>query len=213
MRSDHCKGFTLVELLISLTIIGVIVVIIFGALRIGVRAWEKGERDIESHQRRRVVLDLVKQQLASTHPYQLKRGSRRWSFFKGENKSVAFVSNIPLMPGNMAGMVYVEYAVMPAEGTDREHLLFYEKDVTVSDRVINQTDQIAEDAFVELMTDAKGIAFEYLKASRSETSEWQEAWDSVEENGLPEAVRITLKEEVEGAPIYVIARIESEARL
>ena len=212
MRSDRCKGFTLVELLISLTVIGLILVIIFGALRIGVRAWERGERDVESHQRRRVVLDLVKRQLASTHPYEIKKGSQRWSFFKGENKSVAFVSNIPLIPGNMSGMVFVKYVVMSAKGTDKERFLFCEKEPTVFDRVVNEMDQIEEDSFVELMSDAKEIEFEYLKTSDGvETSEWQEAWDSQEEKGLPAAVRIILKEEMERAPIYVIARIESEA--
>ena len=66
MLRNANKGFTLLELLISLTILGVIVVIIFGAFRIGIRAWEKGEKDVESRQRQRIVLDLSKQQLAST---------------------------------------------------------------------------------------------------------------------------------------------------
>ena len=76
MPRDSSKGFTLLELLISLTIIGLILVIIFGALRIGVRAWEKGERDVESHQRRRVVLGLVKRQFASTYPYRVTTFAR-----------------------------------------------------------------------------------------------------------------------------------------
>ncbi|HEX7533874.1 MAG TPA: prepilin-type N-terminal cleavage/methylation domain-containing protein [Syntrophales bacterium] len=41
--NGHNRGFTLLELLIALTITAMIVAIIFGALRIGIRAWEKGE--------------------------------------------------------------------------------------------------------------------------------------------------------------------------
>lgn len=212
MTSDRSRGFTLVELVISLTIIGLILVIIFGALRIGVRAWEKGERDVESQQRRRVVLDLVKRQLASTYPYEVKKGNQMSFFFKGENKSVAFVSNIHLMPGDVSGMVYVKYVIMPDPGKDKERLLFYENDMALSDLVVNETDEIDLDSFLDLMPDAKGIEFEYLKMSDGvETSEWQETWDREEEKGLPAAVRMILKEEVGRAPIYVIARIESEA--
>ena len=65
-QSSISPGFTLLELLISLTIIGLILVIVFGALRIGARAWEKGERDVETHQIQRIVLDNMKRQIAST---------------------------------------------------------------------------------------------------------------------------------------------------
>lgn len=68
------------ELLISLTIISVIVVIISGALRIGVRAWEKGEQDIETRQRYRIVLDLMKRQLTSICLRKMTDKSRQ-SFF------------------------------------------------------------------------------------------------------------------------------------
>jgi len=44
-------GFTLLELLISMTILAMIVVIIFGAFRVGIRAWEKGEKDLGVRQR------------------------------------------------------------------------------------------------------------------------------------------------------------------
>jgi len=45
------RGFTLLELLISLTILSLVTVLIFGAFRMGIRAWEKGERNIDGRQR------------------------------------------------------------------------------------------------------------------------------------------------------------------
>ncbi|HNT58060.1 MAG TPA: prepilin-type N-terminal cleavage/methylation domain-containing protein, partial [Syntrophales bacterium] len=59
------RGFTLLELLISLTLLSVIAVLVFGALRLGVRAWEKGEATIETRQRERIVMDLLQRQMAS----------------------------------------------------------------------------------------------------------------------------------------------------
>jgi len=71
-QSSISSGFTLLELLISLSIVGLILLIVFGALRIGSRAWEKGERDVEAHQRQRIVLGLIKQQLASASLLEIK---------------------------------------------------------------------------------------------------------------------------------------------
>ena len=59
------SGFTLLELILSLTILSVVLLLIFGALRVGTRAWEKGEKDVEIQQRRRAVLDLIQKQIAS----------------------------------------------------------------------------------------------------------------------------------------------------
>ncbi len=114
--SNSHRGFTLLELLISLTILSVIVVIVFGALRIGSRAWEKGERELASRQRQRIVLDLVKRQMASMCVSEVWGRDQQLVLLKGDNKSVEFVSQIPLVPGNRFGMVYVRYAVKPMKG-------------------------------------------------------------------------------------------------
>ncbi len=94
--------------MIALTITAVIVVIIFGALRIGIRAWEKGEKDVDIRQRQRIVLDLIKRQLASTCVSDVWGKDQQLVPLKGDNKSIEFVSHIPMAPGNRFGMVYVE---------------------------------------------------------------------------------------------------------
>ena len=107
------SGFTLLELLISLTIMGLIVVVVFGAFRIGVRAWEKGEKDVETHQRQRVVLNLIKRQLASIFVHKVGNGNHRPFFLKGDKKSMEFLSNTSITPGNLSGLLYAIYVVKP----------------------------------------------------------------------------------------------------
>lgn len=41
MAPEKPDGFTLLELVVSLTILGVIITLIYGGMRIGVRAWER----------------------------------------------------------------------------------------------------------------------------------------------------------------------------
>ena len=52
-RSEASAGFTLLELIISLTIIAVIAVMVQNGFRLSVSAWEKGESAVEEQQRYR----------------------------------------------------------------------------------------------------------------------------------------------------------------
>jgi general secretion pathway protein J len=205
MLNGHGKGFTLLELLIALTIVAMIVVIIFGALRIGIRAWEKGERDVDNRQRQRIVLDLIKRQLASTCVSDVWGRDQQLVSLKGNSKSIDFVSHIPMTPGSQIGLVYVKYAVKQKKGDDKEHLTIYEKNVALPDKKIGAGNP-DEDDFSELIPGMKSIVFEYLKDRPGEESSiWQKSWDPAVDKGVPRAVRVTLEENDEKAPIYVIA--------
>jgi general secretion pathway protein J len=203
MLNGHSKGFTLLELLIALTIVAVIVVITFGALRIGIRAWEKGEKDVDIRQRQRIVLDLIKRQLASTCVSDVWGRDQQRVSLKGDNKSIAFVSHIPMAPGNRFGLVYVQYAVKQEKQGDKEHLTFYEKNIALPDKGAGNPD---EGDFSELLPGMKSIVFEYLKnRPGEEVSLWQKSWDPAVDKGVPRAVRVKFDENDEKTPIYVIA--------
>ncbi|MCP4107125.1 MAG: prepilin-type N-terminal cleavage/methylation domain-containing protein [Desulfobacteraceae bacterium] len=201
------KGFTLIELLISLTILAVIVVIIFGALRISVRAWEKGEKDVETHQRCRIVLNLIKRQLASVCQRKVTNNSEQSFDFKGDNKSLEFLSYVALSPNNNLGIVFVKYLV-ESEQEDREQLIFFENNVVLSDKDTS-TDDLNEDDFHMLIPEVQSIEFEYLKGQTQEKDfEWQQSWDPENDKGYPLAIKVILKTDEESEPINVIARIE-----
>lgn len=204
----HNRGFTLLELLISLTIIAVIVVITSGAFQIGIRAWEKGEKNIEINQRIRIVLDILSRQTASIHPRTVKDENGKDRFFNAENKSLSFLSYMPLIPGNPFGTLYVKYAVVKRE-SGGEQLLFYEKKTALSDK---EAVEPATEEFHELIPEAESIEFDYLKREDNEV-EWQPLWDPENDKGFPLAIRISLKRDKESVPIRVIARIHQDTAL
>ena len=201
------RGFTLLELLISLTILSLITLLVFGAFRIGIRAWEKGEKNIDGRQRERIVLDLIKRQLASI-PVDTVKGEKALAL-KGDSKSVEFVSDIHLVPGDKFGMVYVKYRV--EEGEDGGEILsFSERNVVMMIGKDADMDD-SDDLFIELLRGA-GMVFEYLKnATDEETPQWQETWDPENDSGFPIAVRMTLTRSDDNTPICVIARIAADA--
>lgn len=216
-QSTIPPGFTLLELLISLTIIGLILVIVFGALRIGSRAWEKGEKDVEIRQRQRVVLENIKRQIASTCLREIKgedKGAedKKRIFFKGDSEEMEFMTRVPMVPTTRSGMVYVKYVVREEDGGDKKRLMLYEKDILFIETEEDIGDQDEAD-FFELIPGAENIEFAYLKRPEDKDAdpEWQEAWDPDSDTGIPLAVKITLQEDEDTAPIYVIARLQAEA--
>ncbi|WP_373499508.1 type II secretion system protein J [Desulfococcus sp.] len=160
-------GFTLLELIISLTILGVIVTIVFGALRIGVRAWEKGESDIDNRQRHRIVLDRIGQQMASIYiPVDLPMAEAAKYHLRGDAFSVEFISRTSLMPENRAGLVYVKYEVR-TDGDGGRSLLFYEQNLAQRSPD-PQENEIREEDFHVLLPHAAECGFAYLRVASPE---------------------------------------------
>ncbi len=204
-RACRTRGFTLLELMLSLTILAVIVGMASGALRIGVRAWEKGERDIENHQKQRIVLDLMKRQLMSASPGEFPVGDDESLRLKGDRKTLELVSRRPLSSKNIYGMVYARYEVGSDED-EGEALTFFEENIARLDKDF-KPDDVDEDLYHELLSGAHRIRFEYLKGDQDEDPEWRKEWDPEDDEGVPMAVKIEFQESPDAPPVLVIARI------
>lgn len=200
------KAFTLLELIISLTIIAVILAIIFGAFRIGIRAWEKGENDIDKLQRYRIVLDLIHRQLTSITYKNVTIDDKDQLILKGDAKFFEFTSHVSLKPENQFGIVYVKYRITENEKAG-ETFSAYEKNMVLFDKEFKISD-IDDNEFFELIPNAQSISFEYLKPPEQgmeEEPEWQNKWDPEDDQGLPLAVKLIVVEDPEISPYVVIA--------
>ena len=91
-------GFTLIEVIVTLTVIGFILLIIFGAFRLGFSAWEKGESLKEEYQKARMISQLVLQQVKSAVPYKIKsqKAGEDYLAFEGNGHSLKFVSALSM---------------------------------------------------------------------------------------------------------------------
>jgi general secretion pathway protein J len=216
------RGSTLIELLISLTILGVILLIIMGAFRIGIRAWETGDRDVDAHQRQQMVFSILKRQLSSAvnQPVviedekmgtETKKGEKPF-VFRGDGAAMAFISAIPVVPGNMAGNVHVGYQVGAEDESEGYFLEITEKNVFIQSGG-KKTDAVKEPTAHRLLSGVHGIEFAYLKIT-PEDSLWQEEWNPENDDaGFPAAVRCILQMTADKAPITLIARLpETESR-
>jgi len=98
------QGFTLLELILSLGIIGFIVTISLGAIRLGTSAQETGQLKIDTFQRLRLIQNQLGQKIKSNYPvfiFQEKNiftpknsqeKPKRLLSFEGKNNSLRFVT-------------------------------------------------------------------------------------------------------------------------
>lgn len=207
-RSD--EGSTLIELLISITIMGVILVIIMGAFRIGIRAWETGERDVESFQRQQIVLSILKRQLSSTCLRPIAIEGQQSFIFQGKEGLVDFISSVSIIPGNDSGKVRVTYRVGRGDENNRYYLEIAERNFLTggADAAIDALDP---DMIHELIANVYDIRFEYLKKMvPGEDGQWQSEWNEEADAGLPAAVKCTLQMDEKKPLVSIIARILSQ---
>lgn len=206
------RGFTLVEVVITLTLLGLICLIIFGAFRLGLSAWERGDEAKEGFQKARMVSEMIAQQVKSAVPYKIKTQKAEGDYlaFKGDGRSLKFVSAMPIRGKQPEGLVYVRYE-FKEDGTEGGRLILYEQ------RVLNKDffeEEPNEDLAVPLLGGVSSVRFEYFREEdplNNRLEEWLEEWQAKDEKRLPKAVKMTimLKNEKgkEEMPIHVLATV------
>jgi general secretion pathway protein J len=200
------SGFTLIELLLSLSILSIVMVIIIGALRISVRAWEKGENVLNVQQRSRTVLDQLTHQLTSASVLMSAQKEQPLVTFAGNSRTIEFTSSLPLVSKIQLGLVHVKYVI--ETGSDgKKRLLLYEENITVEDHLSESPLKFDTEALV-LIGEFEDLSLEYLAdGSGGPDLNWTTAWQSQNETDLPRAVRITYRDKKNSHDIRVIARI------
>jgi general secretion pathway protein J len=183
-------GFTLLEVIIALTILGFILLIIFGAFRLGLSAWERGESTRGEYQRMRAVTQMISHQIKSIVPYKVKTSKAEGDYlaFEGKASSLRFVSAFPIKARQPEGFVYGIYKFREEGGS----LILYEQRVLNKD-LFEETPK--EESGVTLLEGISKLRFEYYREGdpeKNRTEGWVEEWNAKEEKELPKALKMTI---------------------
>lgn len=179
-ETSRSAGFTLIELIIAITILSLITVIIGGAFRLGIQAWEKGEKETGDSQRLRVLSSLLSQQLKSFYPYEIKMEDKdeKVVLFKGESDSITFVTT--LTDSSYGGFKWVKYVF-------RDGALFYMEGLLPDKKFQEKIKNKNKDKEEIIDKNIDEFKFSYFS---SDDDEWKESWDFGED--LPGAVKVNL---------------------
>ena len=178
-RADG-NGFTLIEIMLAVSILAVVVLLATAALRVGLRAWDAGQRRADLQQENRALVELVSESLAGAFPYlgRLGQNPDRVVLFQGEPDEVRFVTSAPPLALD-APVAPFHAVVLGRKGEDG---------LRVIERLVPTDDPFAPGPERVL---SRSIA-RFSLAYRDESGEWQDTWDGREAGGLPTAIRFEL---------------------
>jgi prepilin-type N-terminal cleavage/methylation domain-containing protein len=111
------EGVTLLELLVSITIVALLAATALFAWRVGVSAWEKADAQLGKDRHVLAAHQLLQEQIASMVPYEARAERRgRAVFFQGEGETARFVSRYSLANRAASGLYLIEYHVAEQPG-------------------------------------------------------------------------------------------------
>lgn len=179
------KGFTLLELIISITLVALIVTISLGGLRLSFSSVDKAEQKTEYLERIRSSLFIINTQLQSLAYVLKQEDNERVNYLKGDSQHLEFVSNTSFLD-RYGGFVLVSYTVR--QDSQGKYELY------ASEKLINHDEGVT----VLLLKGLDRIYFQYQYGAETEE---QIAWhdEFKEKTGTPFSIKVTL---VEGTRSY-----------
>jgi type II secretion system protein J len=194
------RGFTLLELMIAMTILSMLSLSLYGVISLGATSAGAGERRSEQTRRYRTAVGVMLRQLRSAAPVYIANDDEddeqqvpAKPYFLGEKDSLEFATAAP-QGANAAGLALVHYWVEDGKlmMSETPYFLAYDE---------KGLEDYAEALTLQttLLYDVKDLTFEFQR-SDYESEEWEDEWDASDEDALPAGVRITMEPEVAVVP-------------
>lgn len=175
------RGFTLLEVLIAISIVGALLVIAFGGMRVAMAAWRQGETRVEAHQHIRAVAYTVTRALGAAYPYRAATGTspELVVMFDATDKKLEFVTQSPPLP-LQAPIAFTAVGIALEEGD--------EPGLVIRERALPNRDPFTQGTVVMRDPSVTSLAFSFL----NEDGTWVDTWSGQETKTIPQAIQLRL---------------------
>jgi general secretion pathway protein J len=180
-------GFTLLELVVAMTMMGLVLVVLYSGLRLGLNGWDSGEQRAETTNRLRSAQEFLRRQLAqSMTVYQINDQQERTVVFAGGKDAIEFVAPM---------LVYLGHG-----GLYRVRVETADSQMRVRWRPYLPGDRAAgEERETVLLEGVSGVEWAYFGPERDgdqEPPRWRSEWASQERRPLLVRLNLTLRGEI-----------------
>ncbi len=203
--SKRQRGFTLIEVLIAMTLLSIMVVLLFSSLRICAQSWEQGESKITEVNEVAVVYNFFQRHLASAIPlwadfiakddvYAASQSgtgaaaeqAEKILSFQGKKQSLKFVSVFPASAGRAGFQLF---SIQPQEQDDELVIT-----VTLTPFFpVTEGEEWHQEEVVLLRHVSEFALSYYGDTDDTGESRWQDEW--LEKNAQPRLVKIGIRTE------------------
>ena len=177
-------GFTLIEVVLAITIFALMGGVLYGAFSLGHTAVEKSAASFNRNQKTRSIGDLLATYIRSAYPYR-QSIQEQAIFFDGGHESVTFVSAYSHAMGGR-GMAKI---AIEKDGADNGRALVRLAE-TAPVRVGGDDSEGGQRHSLVILEGIRDFQLAYLDAE-GEKENWEERWDGNERRRLPRALRMT----------------------
>jgi general secretion pathway protein J len=111
MKPASRSGFTLVEMLVGLALLGLMTLLLFGALRFSIRSWDRAETKTLQVVDLRIVEGVLRREIAKAFPLRIGLANENKIAFEGDGRQVHFVTALPAhLSGGGQSLIALELA-------------------------------------------------------------------------------------------------------
>ena len=193
-------AFTLIEVLIGMSILSIMMLLLFAALRTCVQSWNLGEKKIAEVSQAGIIQNFFQSKLHSTLPLKanfLKEDNdeedRQRFSFEGNESQLQFVSAMPASAGRL-GLQLFTMSLQQAEKGDGSDLL-----VDIKPFFPKSEDEEWQNEEVVILKNISDLRFAYfgldeeaeVAQGEEESLSWQDEW--LERQVLPKLVSIDIE--------------------
>ena len=179
MTHRRDRGFTLIEMLLALSIGAALLVVMFGGVRVGLAAWSRGEARAMALEHGRSLEQVLGRAVAGTYPYRAApaEGAPVRILFDGQPDRFIFVTVSPSIPAP----VPIAFTAVSVSRDDQG--------LAVRQLALPNFESLDRVAPVLVDSTVIAVRFRYLG---EEPDAWKDRWDMTKEDSLPRAVEILL---------------------
>jgi len=200
----HSPGFTLLEILIALTLSTLVMLTLAMGMNVVLKDWTRSSNRLEDSIDKVLVLLQIERALegAFPHTYIDRDENKKYIFFEGEEEEMAWVSTVS--PGRQPG--FTAWQLLPDDEETGIQIRIVPAFVT------DPTKRLEEHATSVTALEGYKAYFEYLYVDEKITDDtkWLKKWSAKKLQSLPNAVRVRLESDMDtDEPLEIVAVIQA----
>jgi general secretion pathway protein J len=183
----QCRAFTLLELLIAISLSSIVMVVLVGGFFMVTKNWQAQEQLLDKEIDNSLIRLEIEKAILGAFPYTyMENKNVKKIYFKGDEQSLSFVSTMSPAYDNQLTIWIIKslndgglsIQVTSALTGDPDEVI-----AKLTSSVNNKPTEVLEDY---------DVIFEYLSESQSGERNWVKSWNGYDKQSLPLAVRIVL---------------------